>query len=271
MRVCLLFSISALPDSNPRLGYHPSFLFCASVSSCSFAQQSAHEAEFTEPLERADIQSCAALPRGTVPMSLCGYSPSQIMAMASRALQFWEGQQNLNRETLDHHRGELEKKCAKFKSQMQELQTNQISAINVLQARNQALQKELEAERTTTRSVQARLHHESTQKRRLEEECHSLEQRRWLRQSFVASSQSVMKPKALIAPAQPAQPAPPGPASQEVLLGATSGARQARTSGQYQGSRSRPDAVISAGGEVSQRNGADPLRPEQRFSLDPPK
>mmetsp|Transcript_14282 Transcript_14282/g.38994 ORF Transcript_14282/g.38994 Transcript_14282/m.38994 type:complete len:127 (+) Transcript_14282:101-481(+) len=82
----------------------------------------------------------------------------------------------------------LEKRNSKLKSVMTEMHAKQVSAVNIMQARIHALEKEVESERFNSQTLQAKLQNESRQKRRLEEECSLLDQRRWLRSNFIATA-----------------------------------------------------------------------------------
>eukprot|EP00961_Rhodomonas_salina_P290865 3930336-Rhodomonas_salina.3 len=112
----------------------------------------------------------------------CRYDPSQILSICGRALQFWDGQQNLRTQLEQERRAEVDRKNVKLKASMAEMHAkqvsfsthraliflsikkklrhcetpNQVSAVNILQARIKAAERELEAERETTAGLQAR-------------------------------------------------------------------------------------------------------------------
>lgn len=125
------------------------------------------------------------LPRHLI---LCGFEPNKIMALANRAIMFWEGQSNLRLQMEQQRSALVEKENAKLRATAQEQHTKHVAGISVMQGKILALEKEVETERNSAAGVQARLQHEIRAKRRLEDECALLENRRALRQNFVATA-----------------------------------------------------------------------------------
>mmetsp|Transcript_72402 Transcript_72402/g.106119 ORF Transcript_72402/g.106119 Transcript_72402/m.106119 type:complete len:251 (+) Transcript_72402:432-1184(+) len=95
----------------------------------------------------------------------------------------------------------LEKTNSKLKSTMTEMHTKHVAGMNILQAKIGALEKELDAERTTAVTLQSKLQIEARQKRRLEDDYALLENRRVLRQNFVAQALKPSSTRAIEGPA----------------------------------------------------------------------
>jgi len=163
----------------------------------SSARCSVCEAQLTDD----DIERCNGdgLPAKRH-LVLCGYEPNKILALAGRALHFWENQSNLRFQMEQHKRAEVEKTNLKLKATMTEMHAKHVAGMNILQAKILALEKERDAEKEVAVTLQSRLQNESRQKRRLEDECALLENRRVLRQNFVAQTLKPRNTKMIEAP-----------------------------------------------------------------------
>ena len=177
------------------------------------------------------------------------------MAIATKALNFWDSQANLRLQNEQQRSAEADKIATKLKAAINEMHTKHVAAVNIQQAKIHALEKEVDSEKATVASLQSRcclsltqvliilyhlraacmsfswraclmigarttqirLQHETRQKRRLEDECALLDNRRALRQNFVQALRPRQNPRAIEAGGAPAGPRNLAPAAQVLV------------------------------------------------------